>query len=247
MEIPTQETLRFVRDQVPGRGRILEVGCGEGALAWALQKAGYEVVAIDENDEVIVQAVERGVDARQARWPDFDDAPFDALLFTHSLHHIHPLGTALDHAGRLLERSGLLLVEDFAYDTAPREAVEWFRRILSLLDTCEALLNPKEHFIDDILRADDPCEPWHVAHAKDLHTAEVILDALRARFRVLHMERVPYLYRYVARAVDDREKGTGVVSDVLALERHLGEIREENLIGRRFVAERRSKALALGE
>jgi hypothetical protein len=74
-----------------------------------------------------------------------------------------------------------------------------------------------------------------------------MLEALRARFRVLHLERAPYLYRYVARAVDDGEKGRAIVSHVLALERHLGEIREENLIGRRFVAERRSEALALGE
>jgi hypothetical protein len=39
--------------------------------------------------------------------------------------------------------------------------------------------------------------------------------------------------------VEEGEKGTGVVADVLGLERHLGQIQEGNLIGRRFVAERR--------
>lgn len=240
MDIPTRETLDFVRRHTTGsHRRVLEVGCGEGTLARALQKAGYEVVAIDENDEAVVRAVERGVDARRATWPDFEDAPFDALLFAHSLHHIHPLGKALDHAGRLLKTAGLLLVEDFAYETVPTETVAWFRGILSLLATCEVLVNPKEHFVDSILKADNPYEAWRVRHDEGLHTAEEMLDALRARFRVLRVERVPYLYRYVARAVDDSEKGTRVVSHVLALERHQGEIQEENLIGRRFVAELR--------
>jgi SAM-dependent methyltransferase len=240
MDIPTRQTLDFVRRHLTGpRRRVLEVGCGEGALAWALQEAGHEVVAIDEDDEAVVRAVERGVDARRATWPDFDDAPFDAVLFTHSLHHIHPLGAALDRTGDLLESTGLLLVEDFAYETARPETVAWFRRILTLLATCEVLRSPPGDFIDGILRSDDPYEAWRLSHDDHLHAAEVMLDAIQARFRVLHAERVPYLYRYVAKAVEEGEKGTGVVTDVLGLERHLGQIQEGSLIGRRFVAERR--------
>ncbi len=89
-EVATRETLHFVRAHLSGGAQhLLEVGCGNGALAAALQADGHTLVALDADAEAVAEARRRGVDARHAAWPDFENAPFDAVLFTRSLHHLH--------------------------------------------------------------------------------------------------------------------------------------------------------------
>lgn len=58
----------FAREAAPGvlellrragieRGRIVEVGCGSGVLAWELARAGYDVTAFDASEAMIAIAV----------------------------------------------------------------------------------------------------------------------------------------------------------------------------------------------
>src|SRR2546421_485475 len=111
-------TLDFVQQHLPqAPGRLLEVGCGSGELSALLQKAGHHVIALDSDAAMIEQARQLGIDARVAVWPDFEEARFDAILFTRSLHHITDLPGAVSQAHRLLAPGGTLLVEDFAYET----------------------------------------------------------------------------------------------------------------------------------
>src|SRR5918998_551621 len=70
--------------------RVLEVGCGEGELARAMAGEGYEVVAIDPD-------APEGPIFRRTTIEEFDDpGPFDAVVASRSLHHVHDLGGALD-------------------------------------------------------------------------------------------------------------------------------------------------------
>ena len=70
-EIQTGETLRFVLHNIPAqRQRILEVGCGNGALAKRLNDLGHEIVAIDSSPQAITNARQIGIDARVASFPD---------------------------------------------------------------------------------------------------------------------------------------------------------------------------------
>ena len=49
----------------PKRGeRVLDLGCGDGALTEKLIAAGCDVVAIDSSPEQVWAALERGIDAR---------------------------------------------------------------------------------------------------------------------------------------------------------------------------------------
>jgi 2-polyprenyl-3-methyl-5-hydroxy-6-metoxy-1,4-benzoquinol methylase len=76
-------SLAFVREALPDRARrLLEVGCGDGALAAMLAADGFEVVAIDAAEDAVARARARGVDARLAEWPQFDAAGFDACRST---------------------------------------------------------------------------------------------------------------------------------------------------------------------
>ncbi|MGH7719803.1 MAG: class I SAM-dependent methyltransferase, partial [Gemmatimonadaceae bacterium] len=118
-EIPVLETLSFVLDSITAPPcRLLEVGCGAGELAARLGSHGFTVVAIDSDADAVHAARDRGVDARVARWPEHDDAPFDAVLFTRSLHHLQPLPPAVARARELLAPSGVVIVEDFAFHDA---------------------------------------------------------------------------------------------------------------------------------
>ena len=119
LAVPTDETLKFVLKYLNSRNnRILEVGCGNGELALALQNSGFQVIAIDSSVEAVENAKALGVDARVAQFPNFDETGFDAILFTRSLHHIHELEQAVERAYQLLNNNGLVMLEDFAFDEA---------------------------------------------------------------------------------------------------------------------------------
>ena len=119
MRFETQFTQAFIRRSLPERARrVLEIGCGSGELAASLLQDGVSLIAIDNDADAIAAAQGLGVDARIAAWPDFEDGLFDAVLFTRSLHHIHPLDKAVQRAADTLVIGGRLIVEDFAYEAA---------------------------------------------------------------------------------------------------------------------------------
>jgi SAM-dependent methyltransferase len=108
----------FVLSQLdPPPRRVLEIGCGEGKLARALSELGYEMVAIDPE-------APEGAIFRRTTIEAFDDpGPFDAVVASLSLHHVHELGAALDKILRLLR--GPLLLNEFGWDRLEPMTPEW--------------------------------------------------------------------------------------------------------------------------
>lgn len=123
--LPVEETLAFVRSTMGPARRVLEVGTGGGALARRLMDEGIEVVGLDAREEAVREARTRGVDARHAEWPAFEEDGYEAILFTRSLHHIRPLEAALDRAEEVLAPGGRIVVEDFAFAKDATSAASW--------------------------------------------------------------------------------------------------------------------------
>ena len=98
-------------DPRPGE-RVLDIGCGDGALTAKLVEAGCRVVAIDASPEQVRAARERGLDARVADATALDfDAEFDAVFSNAVLHWIRAPDAALAAIRRSLAPGGRLVAE----------------------------------------------------------------------------------------------------------------------------------------
>lgn len=87
--------------------RLLDVGCGQGALSRSLARRGAQPVGIDPSAAAIAAARAKVPQARfeqvsGAALP-FEDASFDGVIFLNSLHHIPPalMPLALEEAARV--------------------------------------------------------------------------------------------------------------------------------------------------
>lgn len=240
-DVQVGETLAFVLRALPNGGsspvRVLEVGCGDGALAQALQSRGHDVVAVDSSSEAVTAARRRGVDARLAVFPDFTETPFEAVMFTRSLHHLHPVHAAVDRAHQLLRPAGLVLVEDFDFEQIHVEAASWLHSVLRSLDARGVLLPSDGKFGRYLLDRGGDAATW-ADHAGGIATLAQMKDALATRFAIESIESAPYLYRYVAAMVTDDAHGGEIVGGVLALEQDAVAKSPGLAIGRRIVARR---------
>src|SRR4029077_11402581 len=71
-------------------GRMLDVGCGNGELARAFARRGWEVAGVDPGSQAPARARAGGVQVHRGT---LEDAPwrgpsFDAVVFNHSLEHV---------------------------------------------------------------------------------------------------------------------------------------------------------------
>ena len=238
MQFETRYTYDFVKRFLPSAtGRILEVGCGAGQLAACLSQEGYSVVAIDSDRDSVAAANTLGVDARMATWPDFDDGQFDAVLFTRSLHHIHPLDGSVGHAAESLARGGCIIVEDFDYDSVDEKTLHWFNSAIRLLEATGLLVVGNE-FLDKILLKTETLNAWRQNHERDLHTAAEIGAQLEKMFSRVLKENAAYYFRYIAGAIAPSEKRDAIVQAFAEQEETLAVNGSIVSLGRRFVVQR---------
>jgi SAM-dependent methyltransferase len=235
IDVPTRETVAFLVSHLHSGATLLEVGCGAGHVAAELLRLGYRVTGLDSEREMITQAQARGVPTVQTSWPAFDSAPVDAIAFTRSLHHIHPLRPALEKARVLLKPTGIFLLEDFAFDETDEVTIRWFLEIVSS-QAGQRLINPLPGaFITSLLGSKDPVAFWHGGHDHELHSIATMTQAINDYFVIEESQTVPYLYRYLVPVLPKTSEAAAFVEEVFQEETRLGEQGEIALIGRRLV------------
>lgn len=92
--------------------RVLDLGCGDGALAEQLALLGVSVVGIDSSAEMVAAARARGLDARlmDATRLAFE-GEFDAVFSNAVLHWVPDLGPVLAGVHRALKPGGRFAAE----------------------------------------------------------------------------------------------------------------------------------------
>jgi ubiquinone/menaquinone biosynthesis C-methylase UbiE len=114
------ETAREVAEVIPPDGRVLDVGCGHGFVAYHLTAMrGSNVVGLDLANRVDAPINYLSYDGR--RFP-VTDGSFDSVLLCYVLHHTQDLSTILNEVSRVLSKDGVVVV----YEDIPQT---WWDRI----------------------------------------------------------------------------------------------------------------------
>ena len=182
------EVLQFVKAQLPpAPARVLDVGCGDGRLARAIDDLGFRVTAIDP-------AAPEGATFQRVALEDFaDPVGFDAAVASRVLHHILDLGAALSMLQRLLVPGGRLIVVENAWDRFDAPTARWYL---------------------EQRRAKDPRAPsslqaclaeWNANHA-GLHGFAAMRRELDLRFTESFFAWTPDLYSELGQPLEHEER-----------------------------------------
>jgi methionine biosynthesis protein MetW len=112
-------TMEAIARLVPQGARVLDLGCGDGAMLAHLQATrgctGYGVEISDAN---VLACVKRGVNVLQLNLDEglavFDDASFDVVLQIDTLQHLRNAETMLRETARV-GRMGIVAFPNFAH------------------------------------------------------------------------------------------------------------------------------------
>lgn len=160
----------LVLEALPRGSRILDVGCGDGALVERLAKGGLDAVGVDPRAPDRPRLVQRSLEELEA--PE----PFDAACAVMSLHHAD-LDRVVPTIARLLRPGGRLYVFEFAWESYDERAAAWAQA-------------------HDASGGDHAVTAWMSEHA-GLHTGSAVHTALTEAFDLDREEPRPYLARMV--------------------------------------------------
>lgn len=94
------------------KGRMLDVGCGDGRIVGLAQELGWKAEGVDFDPAAIATAVRRNLDAHCGRLEDshYPDNSFDLILMNHVIEHLHDPLRSLSEICRILRVDGTLVV-----------------------------------------------------------------------------------------------------------------------------------------
>lgn len=96
---------------MPG-GRLLDVGCGSGALLERLGQLGWRTEGVDLDELAVRTARKRGLRVHLGTLEDqsYPNASFDAVTMSHVIEHVHDPRALLRECHRVLKAGGRLVV-----------------------------------------------------------------------------------------------------------------------------------------
>ncbi|MGI9132415.1 MAG: methionine biosynthesis protein MetW [Rhodoferax sp.] len=111
--------MRALAERVPRGARVLDLGCGDGAMLAHLQQTrGCTGYGVEIDDANLLACVQRGVNVIQLNLDEglvmFDDASFDVVLQIDTLQHLRNAEVMLRETVRV-GRVGIVAFPNFAH------------------------------------------------------------------------------------------------------------------------------------
>lgn len=93
-------------------GRLLDVGCGNGAFLERMQSLGWIVAGVETDPVAASVARSRGLDVTigELQRVKFSDASFDAITMAHVIEHLRDARALLSECLRILRPGGKLII-----------------------------------------------------------------------------------------------------------------------------------------
>jgi ubiquinone/menaquinone biosynthesis C-methylase UbiE len=197
----------WIRSHVPRGGRVLEVGCGDGAFVHALSPS-IDIVGVDPGAEA-------GERTHAIRFEDFDAEPFDVVFSSVSLHHLHDVDEASAALRRLTKPGSIVLVREFDRELMMHEpTVRWWFHQRHAKDAADADGKHPLPIDFDTFEAERRAHmehhvhPWPVVEGM-LGAAEVVRETASS---------MPYLFRWSlsedVRPIEERLIVAGAIKQV---------------------------------
>lgn len=135
---PVGKKLDFLKEEFKGKKNLLDIGCSDGRVAEALSQEGFELEAIDLNEDMVRVAKEVSKAGSGFSVSQVDMTQVDGYFLESSIDGIYCIGNTLVHLDsyelieetikafkRLLNKDGKLIIQilnyDFIYDNSIRE------------------------------------------------------------------------------------------------------------------------------
>ncbi|MBP6747576.1 class I SAM-dependent methyltransferase [bacterium] len=258
-------TASFALGCLKPKSRVLDVGCGDGAIAAAMMKGGLLVTAIDSRQSAVEKTTALGVNCFNSELEKFEHDEFDALLCSRSLHHMQPLDKAIAAAYRLLKPNGLLLVEDFGYERVDQKTAIWLFNLAQLIAAEDrpprskkdedakhnsdgqqekhghSWLTAERHESTTLGPGHEQSEAisiWRHHHEIDHHVSsfEGVKNALLDKFDIIEERSVPYLFHYLCDLLPATKSGAVRAGLIYNGERELAQVGGIEMCGARIIA-----------
>jgi 2-polyprenyl-3-methyl-5-hydroxy-6-metoxy-1,4-benzoquinol methylase len=152
----------------PAPARVLDVGCGDGALTRELIERGYDA---------------RGIDPRAPDGPAFERIGLEAL------HHVADLALAVERLAEAIVPGGLLLVDEFDREQLDPPTTAWLWRQRQALAAAGVGAEPEHGHAHEHHAA-------AIHDLAEIYTWNAVSAALTTRFEERSVQRIEYLYRY---------------------------------------------------
>ena len=119
MEGDLRGDLARIAQWVQPNSRVLDLGCGDGALLVHLQQSkNVQGVGVEISDDRVLSCVQRGVHVIQQNLEDglamFDDQQFDTVVLSQTLQSMHNTEHILREMARVA-REGIVSFPNFGY------------------------------------------------------------------------------------------------------------------------------------
>ncbi len=145
-------------------GRVLDVATGHGDFAFTLARnlASYdEIIGIDTNEKELETARETAKQqsltrvrffARDAEEFGFEDASFDTVAISNSLHHLKSPGTVLGNMRRVLRPGGLFIAREMYRDKQNKAQMSHvlFHTFRADIDTLKGITHCRSYLRDEL-------------------------------------------------------------------------------------------------